>query len=179
MSNRAPMPDIASATRRKNVAAARAAGSRIRRSAASMAKPERTVTATCHCGAVRIHASRAPRTLTRCNCSICRRYGALWAYFSASSVRVEAAPGALARYAWKRRTRTYFRCNRCGCVTHYKYRKQGAGYPLAVNASNFEPVVLKGARIRRLDGAATWTWKYERQPYAPPRALAARVARRT
>lgn len=119
-----------------------------------------TVTATCHCGAVRIHVRRAPRTVTSCNCSICRRYGALWAYFTATSVRVEAPRGGLCRYSWKRRVRSYFRCKRCGCVTHYKYRKKVRGYPVAVNATNFEPAALQGVRIRKLDGAATWTWEY-------------------
>lgn len=125
------------------------------------------VTATCHCGAVRVHVPRAPRTLTRCNCSICRRYGALWAYFSPSSVQIEASTGGVSKYSWRHKVRSYFRCKRCGCITHYKYRKKGPGYPVAVNASNFEPAVLQGARIRKLDGAATWTWKYERRPYAP------------
>ena len=38
------------------------------------------LTASCHCGAVRIEVQRAPRTLTGCNCSVCRRHGALWAH---------------------------------------------------------------------------------------------------
>jgi hypothetical protein len=42
----------------------------------------------------------------------------------------------------------------------YRYRKTGHGYPTAVNATNFEPAVLQGARIRKLDGASTWTWEY-------------------
>lgn len=120
-----------------------------------------TVTATCHCGAVRIHVPRAPRTATRCNCSICRRYGALWAYFPAASVRIEAPRGGLSRYSWRRKVRSFFRCKRCGCVTHYKYWKKGRWYPIAVNATNFEPDALRGVRVRKLDGAATWTWKYE------------------
>lgn len=118
------------------------------------------VTATCHCGAIRIHVGRAPRTVTSCNCSICRRYGALWAYCSPTTVRIGAPRGGLARYAWRHKVRTYFRCKRCGCVTHYKYRKQGRGYPVAVNATNFEPAVLKAARVRMLDGASSWTWEY-------------------
>ena len=51
--------------------------------------------ATCHCGSVRIRVRRAPRTVTRCNCSICRRYGALWAYYGASAVQIEAPKGGL------------------------------------------------------------------------------------
>ena len=40
------------------------------------------LTATCHCGAVGVDVPRRPRRLTSCNCSICRRYGTLWAYAS-------------------------------------------------------------------------------------------------
>ena len=100
------------------------------------------VTATCHCGAVRVRLARAPRTLTSCNCSICRRYAALWAYVSPKSVRIEAPRGALEGYAWRQKVRTYFRCKRCGCVTHYRYRKTGPAYPVAVNARNLDPEVL-------------------------------------
>ena len=111
---------------------------------------------TCHCGAVRIHVRRAPRTVTNCNCSICRRYGALWAYYGASSIRIEARKGALESYSWRRRVRAYFRCTTCGCVTHYKYRKKWGRRTVAINAANFEPDVLKGVSIRNLDGASTW-----------------------
>lgn len=56
------------------------------------------IAGTCHCGAVRIEIPRRPRTLTDCNCSICRRYGALWAYDKASTVRVIADPTATSGY---------------------------------------------------------------------------------
>lgn len=114
------------------------------------------VTATCHCGAVRIQLQRVPRTVTKCNCSICRRYGALWAYCAAASVRITAPKGGLASYSWRRKVRAYFRCRKCGCVTHYEYRKKSGAGTVAVNASNFELDVLEGIRVRRLDGASSW-----------------------
>jgi hypothetical protein len=112
--------------------------------------------ARCHCGAVQIHVRRLPRTLTSCNCSICRRYGALWAYYKPSSVRVRAPKNGLVRYSWNRRIRYYHRCRKCGCVTHYTHRKTSSWATVGVNASNFEPSLIKDARIRHLDGAATW-----------------------
>jgi len=112
--------------------------------------------ATCHCGTVRIHVRQLPRTLTRCNCSICRRYGATWAYYKPSSVKIDAPRGALSKYSWNRRVRDYHRCARCGCVTHYTYRGKQRNSTLGVNAANFEPSALAGARIRHLDGAASW-----------------------
>ena len=52
------------------------------------------LTATCHCGNVRITVPRKPRRLTSCNCSICHRLGSLWAYYPAGNVKIEAKRGA-------------------------------------------------------------------------------------
>lgn len=34
----------------------------------------------CHCGAARWTLTGDPGSITACNCTLCRRYGALWAY---------------------------------------------------------------------------------------------------
>src|SRR5919109_687833 len=121
-----------------------------------MAQRMATLAATCHCGAIRIHVSRVSRTLTRCNCSICRRYGALWAYYAASAVTIDAPKSGLSKYSWNRRIRDYYRCKKCGCVTHYAYRTKRRNQIVAVNAVNFDPSALVGVRIRHLDGASSW-----------------------
>jgi hypothetical protein len=36
----------------------------------------------CHCGAVQFELTESPETLVDCNCSICRRIGALWGHVS-------------------------------------------------------------------------------------------------
>lgn len=115
-----------------------------------------TNVARCHCGSVQIFVRRLPRTLTHCNCSICRRYGALWAYYKPSSVRIEAPKGGLTRYSWNRRIRNYHRCTQCGCVTHYTHRKKSSWETVGVNANNFEPALIRNVRVRHLDGASTW-----------------------
>lgn len=114
------------------------------------------VSATCHCGAVRICVRQMSRTLTSCNCSICRRYGALWAYYAKSSVAIEAPRGGLSSYSWNQKIRAYYRCKKCGCVTHYRYRAKRRDTTIAVNAANFDPAILAGSRIRHFDGARSW-----------------------
>lgn len=116
------------------------------------------IAASCHCGAVRLEVARKPLTLTNCNCSICRRYGALWAYYKASSVRVVCPADALSSYSWGSKTIEFFRCNTCGCITHHERTQKRPDSTLAVNARNFEPGSLAAARIRRLDGASTWKY---------------------
>jgi hypothetical protein len=113
------------------------------------------ISTTCHCGAVSIAVPRAPETLTNCNCSICRRYGTLWAYYLRGEVEVRAAPGATESYVWGDRMLRFVRCTGCGCVTHWESLEQGTGQRIGVNARNFDPAQLGAVRIRRLDGAVT------------------------
>ena len=112
------------------------------------------LTATCHCGAVRIEIPRRPRTITNCNCSICHRYGTLWAYYKASDVRIHAEPGATKAYAWGRKALQFVRCGICGCITHWERTEPVAGCRVGVNARNFDPSALGPVRIHLFDGAA-------------------------
>ena len=114
--------------------------------------------ASCHCGAVTLEVKRAPRSITDCNCSICRRYGALWAYYNESTVRVRSVRGALMRYAWGRKKIVFNRCAHCGCVTHHQRARKTATSTVGVNARLFAPEIVAKARVRKLDGAATWKY---------------------
>lgn len=116
------------------------------------------LTATCHCGAVRIEIPRRPRSLTNCNCSICRRYGTLWAYYKAAEVRVDGAPSSTSAYAWGDKRLRFVRCSTCGCITHWERIHPTADSRVGVNARNFEPNALGPVRIRLLDGASTWKY---------------------
>ena len=110
----------------------------------------------CHCGAVRVSVPRKPRRLTRCNCSICRRYGTLWMYFKRSEVGIVAPKGATQDYLWGDRSLRFVRCATCGVVTHWEPARPTAASRMGVNARNFDPSIAATTRIRTLDGASTW-----------------------
>jgi hypothetical protein len=112
-----------------------------------------TLTATCHCGACSVTIPRKPRTVTDCNCSICRRYGVLWAYYKAGSVGVAAKRGAVESYAWGRRKLKFVRCRNCGCLLVWQRIKGDATHYMGVNARNLPLEVLETLRITKLDGA--------------------------
>lgn len=44
----------------------------------------------CHCGAAALTVPSAPADVTECNCSICRRLGARWAYYNPLEVTLPA-----------------------------------------------------------------------------------------
>ena len=112
------------------------------------------IESSCVCGAVRLTISRAPDELVDCNCSICRRYAALWAYYPLKDVVV---PGGLTDvFMLGPKKIEFHRCKICGCVTHWSPRDQRD--EMGVNARLLDPEVVVRARVRHLDGAKTWKY---------------------
>jgi hypothetical protein len=111
------------------------------------------IEASCHCGAFRFAVESAPQDVNDCNCSICRRYGTLWAYYQAPQVRFDASNGATDIYMWGDRDLEFHRCRACGCVTHWAatdptYTRMG------VNARLMALDVLTATPVRHSNGAA-------------------------
>ena len=84
------------------------------------------LTATCHCGRVAVTVPTAPVRLNECRCSICYRYGALWAYYLRREVAITTADGAGPPRGYVRSDAVaegdlgFFGCAVCGCVTHWE-----------------------------------------------------------
>ena len=111
------------------------------------------IKASCHCGAVRFEVETAPDEVTDCNCSICRRYGALWGYYQRPQVRFAADNGPTDVYIWGDRMLEFHRCRACGVVSHWSatdptYQRMG------VNARLMPPEVLAAIPVRHGDGAS-------------------------
>ena len=109
------------------------------------------IEASCHCGAVRMEIESAPEEVTDCACSICRRKGALWAYYSPKQVRIIPPSGATAIYMWGDRELEFHSCKVCACSTHWSpvdktYDRMG------VNARMMAPEVLAAARMHKSAG---------------------------
>jgi hypothetical protein len=111
---------------------------------------------TCHCGAVCLTAPEAPTEVTECNCSICRRLGAQWAYYTPAEVRLKRI-GSTEPYVWGERMLAFHRCRQCGCVTHWQ-SLDGARPRMAVNARMIDGLDWTSMVIRHFDGAHSWSY---------------------
>lgn len=109
----------------------------------------------CLCGAVRLGAARRPRSVTQCNCSICRRYGTLWAYYLRRDISIKAPRGGLATWAEKRGRRRFVRCATCGCITTWELERGPSGR-LGINARLFDHAAIANVPVTVLDGDKTW-----------------------
>ena len=112
----------------------------------------------CHCGAVRLTLPSLPEKATRCNCSLCRRVGGVWAYYEFGTVLIDGHPDQTVDYVQGDKTLRTIRCKTCGIVTHWEPLPSKAGARHGVNLNNFEPKLLESVHIRRFDGADTWSF---------------------
>ena len=116
------------------------------------------LSATCHCGAVRLVLPARPEKATQCNCSLCRRVGGLWSYFDVGTVRIEGHPEHTEAYVWGDRTLRTVRCRHCGCVTHWEPMEGKSEGRMAVNIRHFEPEAIGPVQVRSFDGADAWRY---------------------
>jgi hypothetical protein len=111
------------------------------------------IEATCHCGAIRIEIDGALESVNDCNCSICRRRGTLWAYFSPRKVSISPPEGATSIYMWNDRSIEFHVCKVCHCTTHWA-PVDATVDRMGVNARLMAPEVLAAARVHKSDGAS-------------------------
>lgn len=112
------------------------------------------LTGTCHCGAIDWTFTGDPGSATACNCTACRRYGALWIYgWEGEGITLNG------------HTRTYKRadgghlkfhyCANCGNVAAWRTtRPDGEGrYRMAVNIRLVnDPAAVMALPIDHFDG---------------------------
>ena len=108
-------------------------------------------TASCHCGAITLTLPTAPDRLNECHCSVCYKYGALWAYYARHKVVIAASPDAASQAPYVREDMDtkgaleFHRCGRCGCVMYW-----GPTPELAAKWKEQDQTVRMGVNCRML-----------------------------
>lgn len=86
--------------------------------------------ASCHCGAVVLELE-LPHGIVqarRCNCSICRRKGAVVASVPLAGLRIVQGEDSLKLYQFNTRTAKHYFCGLCGIYTHHQRRSSPDEY---------------------------------------------------
>lgn len=86
--------------------------------------------ATCHCGAVELELSLPDGIVDprRCDCSICRRKGAIVASVPLSGIRIVRGQDKLKLYQFNTGTAKHYFCEVCGIYTHHQRRSDPEQY---------------------------------------------------
>jgi hypothetical protein len=86
--------------------------------------------ASCHCGAVKLELDLPDGIVDprRCNCSICRRKGAIVASVPLAGLRVIQGQEVLRRYQFNTMQAQHYFCSICGIYTHHRRRSDPTLY---------------------------------------------------
>jgi hypothetical protein len=86
--------------------------------------------ASCHCGTVVLELDLPDGIVNprRCDCSMCRRKGAIVASVPLSGVKVLQGESSLKLYQFNTRTARHYFCSDCGIYTHHQRRSNPNEY---------------------------------------------------
>lgn len=108
----------------------------------------------CHCGAVRFEAEGEFGQAVSCNCSICRKRGALLAFVPASDFRQTAGVDAMTDYMFNRHVIHHLFCRTCGILSFARGKTPDGSDMVAVNLRCADDIDLNTLKIVDFDGAS-------------------------
>ncbi|MEX3845346.1 MULTISPECIES: GFA family protein [unclassified Paraburkholderia] len=114
----------------------------------------------CHCGAVKFEVHTPIEPAGRCNCSLCRRKGALMSPpFEGRELTILAGEDALTLYQFNTRVAKHFFCRHCGIYPFHQTRRDPARWRVnlgcleGVDVYALEPSVADGASLSLVEDA--------------------------
>jgi hypothetical protein len=105
----------------------------------------------CHCGRVTFEVRANLNYVIDCNCSLCRRKGALWHGASDSSLRILTGEADLALYRFNTKTAKHYFCSHCAVHPFTRPRLDPSRW--AFNVRCIDGVDLSSIEVRPFDGA--------------------------
>ncbi|KAJ5682404.1 hypothetical protein N7462_005569 [Penicillium macrosclerotiorum] len=99
---------------------------------------DKSLKSTCHCGAITVIVPHQPEEINECQCTICRRYAAAWAYYKVNEVKFNMKEGAKLRrcYWWPLEEKT----------------PDGGAAEFGLNTRNMDPMEILQVN-RKIDNA--------------------------
>lgn len=127
------------------------------------------IKAACHCTAVRFEIAKAPAWVLDCNCTLCRRYGALWTYYHRDGGQAQLvstpSPEATETYMWLDRELAFHRCRICGCITHMEAVALNPPLIYGVNARMMVGLDPSQVKLLQVDnGHSGFFWTTSQEP---------------
>ncbi|MCS0502391.1 GFA family protein [Ancylobacter mangrovi] len=120
------------------------------------------MTFSCLCGRVRVDIPAPPAFINACNCTLCSKSGARWAYFSPSEVGVEGVTNGYSREDKEDPAAEIHFCPTCGSTTHFVLTASAVSRfgnsQMGVNMRLVDEKDLAGTELRYPDGRA-WPGK--------------------
>jgi hypothetical protein len=107
----------------------------------------------CHCGRLAYTVDEdVPTEAMACNCSICRRRGALHHFTTPDKFTFAGSEGDVATYTWNKHNIRFEFCGTCGCAP-FAHGTGPNGPMVEINLRCAEDIDLESLKINEFDGA--------------------------
>ena len=81
-----------------------------------------TYSGSCHCGAVQFEVDAELSKGVVCDCSICKRKGAIMTLIDSEELKITAGMSNLSQYQFNANIAVHYFCKTCGIYTHHRRR---------------------------------------------------------
>ena len=121
-----------------------------------MAEPSKTrpYTGACHCRAVKFKVDLDLSGALQCNCSICSKLGAVWAFAPASQFKLQSGQESLEDYQFGKKTLHHIHCTHCGIETFAEGKMPDGTPTVGINLRCLDGVDVTKLSPRQYDGAS-------------------------
>ena len=112
----------------------------------------KTYTGGCHCGRVRYEAASALAQVIDCNCSICMKRGALWAFVKAPQFNLLQGEDALTDYQFNKKNLHHLFCQSCGIGSFSRGLAPNGEATFAINVNCLDDIDVAKLKLTPFDG---------------------------
>jgi hypothetical protein len=112
----------------------------------------KTYTGGCHCGEVRFEVTADLGSVVSCNCSICQKRGALWAFVAPEQFALRAGGDDVKDYQFGKKTTHHFFCPQCGVGAFSRGKAPSGKEMVAVNVRCLDDLDIAALKPAPFDG---------------------------
>lgn len=106
----------------------------------------------CHCGDVRYETTVDLGSVMSCNCSICQKIGALWAFVKPDQFALRSGEDCLTDYQFSRKTIHHLFCKECGVESFVRGQMPDGSDVVGVNVRCLDGVDIATLDPKPFDG---------------------------
>jgi hypothetical protein len=115
----------------------------------------KTYKGSCHCGKVSYEVETDLAQVISCNCSICRRTGALLTFVPAAQFKLLSGDDAMQDYQFNKHAVHHLFCTTCGIRAFARGKGRDGSEMRAINVRCLDDVDIDALNVTKIDGRSS------------------------
>lgn len=111
-----------------------------------------TLNGSCHCGAIAYTVEADPENAMTCNCSICSRLGAVWAFGPKAKFKLTKGEGRQGDYQFNKHVLHHRFCPTCGIESYAEGKGPDGTEMVGVNLRCVDGIDVAKLSPKQIDG---------------------------